>query len=293
AKRIAEEIEAGVDGVIVTHGTDTMHYTSAALSFMLRDLPVPVMLVGSQRSSDRGSSDSTMNLICAARFIEKSDFAGVAICMHGSSSDEFCFIHDNTNVRKMHTSRRDAFRSIDVTPFGKIHADGEIEWLRKDYVKKEITRQINLDAVFDKKIALIKAYPGFDHTELEFYEKQNYKGLVIESMALGHLPNRATDQYTKHHEKMNTIIEKMTKKGMIIVLASQCPYGRVNLNVYSPQRRLLDAGVIPVRMTSETAFVKLGWALGQTKEPEKVKEIMMTNFVGEIVERIDPDAFLY
>src|SRR3989338_2929209 len=186
AKEVDNEVKEGVDGIIITHGTDTMHYTSAALSFMLQELPVPILLVGAQRSSDRGSSDAYMNLVCAANFIVKSDFSGVAICMHGTSEDKCCYIHQGTKTRKMHTSRRDAFRSINILPYAKVFYDGNIEFLRNDYAKKDKKRKTRLAAKFEKKVAIIKIRPGFDYKELEAYK--NYKGIVLEGTGLGNAP---------------------------------------------------------------------------------------------------------
>jgi len=291
ARKIEDEIAAGVDGIIITHGTDTMHYTSAALSLMVQNPPVPILLVGSQRSSDRGSSDAAINLLCAAQFIAKSDFSGVAICMHGSSEDKFCYIHQGTHVRKMHTTRRDTFKSIDVLPFAKVEPDGTIEWLRKDYQKKDKKRKPHIVERYDEKVALVKIYPGFDYRILEFYEKNGYRGIVIEGTGLGHAPINETDEATKDHPKLLETIRRMTSAGIIVGMTSQCPYGKVNMNVYRPQRIMQEAGVLPLYMTPETALVKLGWALGHTKNTEDAKKILLTNVVGEILERVDVQAY--
>ena len=168
AKEVTKELEKS-DGVIITHGTDTMHYTSSALSFMLQDLDKPVILVGAQRSSDRGSSDAFLNLICAINFITKTNFAGVAICMHKDMSDDTCYIHKGTKVRKLHTSRRDAFKSINEKPIAEVTKEGKVNFL-SNYIKKESKKTI-LKNKFEKKIALIKIRPGFSYKELEFYEK--------------------------------------------------------------------------------------------------------------------------
>ena len=292
AREVAKEIEKGCSGVIITHGTDTMHYTSAALAFMLQDLPIPVLLVGSQRSSDRGSSDAAMNLLCAANFIANSDFSGVAICMHGSMSDEFCYILPACKTRKMHTSRRDTFRPINDIPVAKVdYRTGGIEFMKRDYAKRDSKRKLRLDTNFDKKIAIVKTYPGFSFQELEFYK--NYHGIVLEGTGLGHAPVTALDDTTKRHSELLKTIERMTKKGVFIVMTSQCPYGRVNMNVYSPGRDLLKAGVIPAYMTTETAFVKLGWVLGHTRDPMEAKRLFSDNLVGEVFDRIDVRAFLF
>lgn len=290
AEKIADEIESGADGVIVTHGTDTMHYTSAALSLMLQNLPVPVLLVGSQRSSDRGSSDAAMNLICAAQFIAKSDFAGVAICMHGSSSDNYCHVHQGTHVKKTHSSRRDTFRSIDVFPYAKVYVNGTIEFLRKDYQKKDKKRKLHLVDRFDNHVALVKIHPHFDYRVLEYYEQQGVRGIVLEGTGLGHAPVNVLDDYTKEHAKLLETLERLSKK-MIICMATQCTYGKVNMDVYSTGRVLQQAGVVPVAMTPETAFIKLGWSLAHSRDVEKAKQLLLKNVAGEFAERIDYEAY--
>ena len=291
ADKIKEEISRGCDGIIVVHGTVTMIYTSAALSYMLQNISIPIIIVGAQRSSDRGSSDAAMNLICAANFIVKTDFAGVAICMHGSMDDEYCFVLPATNVKKMHTSRRDTFRSVDVLPHAKVHYDGEIEFLRKDYARRD-NKQLIVENKFDTRVAIVKLRPGFTYRELELFEKAGYKGIVIEGTGLGNAPVTVLDKYTEHHKKLLDTISRMTKKGIFIGMTSQCPYGRVNMNVYSTGRDLQKAGVVPLAMTAEAAYVKLGWAIA-TIGKGKIKEIMLTNIADEIVGKIDPSAFLY
>jgi glutamyl-tRNA(Gln) amidotransferase subunit D len=207
--------------------------------------------------------------------------------MHASSNDDFCFIHSGVHARKMHTSRRDAFKSIDVSPVAKVTRSGHVEIL--DYQPKEEPFRPIIE--FDKRVALIKVHPGFRPDQLKFYLQNGYRGVVLEGTGLGHLPINETDEYTKDHPALLETV-KMAAKNMIVVMTSQCIFGKVNLNVYSPGRKLLEAGVIPARMTPETAFVKLGWVLGQRKGMEESKQLFEENFVGEIVDRIDPEAFL-
>ncbi|MCX6815451.1 MAG: Glu-tRNA(Gln) amidotransferase subunit GatD [Candidatus Aenigmarchaeota archaeon] len=291
AKKIEDEIDSGVDGIIITHGTDTMHYTSAALSLMVQNSPIPILLVGSQRSSDRGSSDASMNLLCAAQFIANSDFSGVAICMHGSASDDFCYIHPGLHVRKMHTSRRDAFRSIDVLSYAKIDHKGAISFLRNDYSKKDKKRKPHIVDRYDNRVALVKIYPGFDYHILEFFEKAGYRGVILEGTGLGHAPISQTDDATKLHPKLLETIRRMIVGGIIIGMTSQCAYGKVNMNVYRPQRIMQEAGILPLYMTPETALVKMGWSLGHTKNSEDAKKILLTNVAGEILDRVDVQAY--
>lgn len=287
AKKISQEYEH-YDGIIITHGTDTIHYTSAALSFMLQNIPKPVILVGAQRSSDRGSSDAAMNLICAANFIVNSDFSGIGVCMHADMNDDYCYVHSGLHVRKMHTSRRDAFRSIDVMPIAKVLRSGTVEFL-SDYKREGQFKSL---PVFNKKVAIIRMRPGFSHKEIEFYEKNGYRGYIIEGTGLGHAPINVFDKYTKHHALLLSAIKRIAKSS-VVAMTGQCIYGKVNMNVYATGRKLLDAGVVPVQMTPETAYVKLGWILGHTKNIVAAKELMASNLIGEQVERIDPKAFLF
>ncbi len=284
AKTVAKELNSGSKGVIVTHGTDTLHYTSSALSFMLRELYKPVVLVGAQRSIDRGSSDGPMNLICAAH-ISVSDIAEVGICMHGEMNDSFCLFNRGTKVRKMHTSRRDAFRPINDLPIAKVWPNGKIEKISKH--KKRKDSSVILDTKFEPKVAIIKAYPGSDPQIMDYFVHKGYKGFVVEGTGLGHVPAQSRISWI-------STIRKHVKDGIPVVITPQTIYGRVNSRVYSNLRILSKAGAIHGEdMLTETAYVKLGWVLGHTNDMEEVKKMMLTNYAGEISERIETDAFLY
>lgn len=289
AKEAAEEIKSGSDGIVLMHGTDTLHYTSAALSFMLQDLPVPVVFVGAQRSSDRGSSDNYQNLICAAR-ASLSDIAEVTACMHGTSSDDFCFLHQGTKVRKMHTSRRDAFRSINSLPFAKVWQDGKIEYLRQDY-RKRGSGKLKLDVKINPNACLIQAHPGIKPEFISSLSKF-FDGVVIAGTGLGHLPaNPFGDKLAK---SILPSVKSLIDSGVSVAIAPQTIYGRVNMGVYTAGRLLEEAGAIGnyCDWTPETALVKLMWVLGHTKNPTEAKKMMHTNIAGEITERIRPETFL-
>ncbi|ASJ04324.1 Glu-tRNA(Gln) amidotransferase subunit GatD [Thermococcus barossii] len=280
AHEVARMLNNGEDGVVIAHGTDTMAYTASALSFMLRDLGKPVILVGSQRSSDRPSSDAAMNLICSVR-MATADFGEVAIVMHGETGDTYCLAHRGTKARKMHTSRRDAFRSINDIPLARIWPDGRIEFLRKDY-RKRTESEVWVDDEMEERVALVKAFPGIQPEVIDFFVDRGYKGLVIEGTGLGHVPTYLIES-----------IRRATEEGIAVCMTSQCLYGRVNLNVYSTGRRLLKAGVIPCEdMLPETAYVKLMWVLGHTDDPREVREMMLTNYAGEITPYTRFDTFL-
>jgi glutamyl-tRNA(Gln) amidotransferase subunit D len=288
AQHIAEEIKNNPKGIIVGIGTDTMEYAAAALSFALQNLPVPVLLVGSQRSSDRPSSDTGMNLLYAAQFIAKTDFAGVAVCMHESENDDACFIIEGPFVKKMHTSRRDTFRPINKKPIARVFANGKIEYLRKDYTKPN--GKLVLQNKFSPKVGLVKIYPGFRKEELDWYEK-NCEGIVIEGYAFGQMPINKLDEHTAHHPLLLEKIRAIAKKIPVVVVA-QRPYGLTFMNVYSTGKDLLDAGVIEAKTQSHVAYVKLAWVLGHHKTLGEVKREMQANIVGEILERVEEGTFL-
>ncbi|MEM0360794.1 MAG: Glu-tRNA(Gln) amidotransferase subunit GatD [Candidatus Diapherotrites archaeon] len=280
AVAIKKEIENGAEGIILTHGTDTLHYTSAALSFMFEELPVPVILVGSQRSSDRPSSDAGTNLLCAANFIAKTDFAGIAICMHASTSDGKCHILPGTKTRKMHTSRRDAFKAINAEPIAEIDAfSGEIKFNLKEFQKKNNSKKCIVRDKFEAKVSILKARPNLLPEEIDFYRKAGFKGLVLETSGIGHMPMNI-EENSENKKALQALIDS----GCIVCATSQCIYGRVHEHIYANSRALHSLGVIFLEdMTTETALIKLAWLLGN--EPKKAAELMPQNLRGEISER--------
>jgi glutamyl-tRNA(Gln) amidotransferase subunit D len=287
AKAIEEELK-GADAVVVSQGTDTLHYSTAAMSFMLRDLNKPVVFTASQRSIDRGSSDAFMNLKCAITAAAKGGVAEVVTCLHGSSDDLHCLLIRGTKVRKMHTSRRDAFRPINELPIAKVYNDGNIEYL-SPYKKTDSSKSegVRLDALFEEKTAMLLAYPGMDPGIIDYYIDNGIKGLVISATALGHVPLAGIS--------LEKQLRKAKEKGVPVIIASQTIYGRTHPLVYTNLRKLsIGLGCIFAEdMLPETAYVKLGWALGHGYEPDKIREVMHANIAGEITERTDPSTYLY
>ncbi|MGA2130589.1 MAG: Glu-tRNA(Gln) amidotransferase subunit GatD [Candidatus Pacearchaeota archaeon] len=270
-----------IKGLIITHGTDTLHYTSAALSFFLRNLGKPVVLTYSQRSTDRASSDASLNLEAAA-VAAISDIAEVVLVGHASTNDDFCYALRGTKVRKLHSSKRDAFKPVNAMPLARITRNAFVPL--SEY-RKRTNEKTKLDTKFEEKVALIKFYPGQNPDILDYYAKKGYKGIVIEMLGLGHV---ATG------ESRNSWISKLKeiqKKGIVICAAAQTIYGRLDPLVYSTGRELIDSGVIYLEdMLSETALIKLGWVLGHeewAKSKEKVKEMMLTNVSGEFSDRLE------
>jgi len=274
ARMVAEELNNGSKGVIIPHGTDTLGYTAAALSFMLKNLCGPVVLVGSQRSSDRPSSDASLNLLAAATVAAKSDIGEVVVVMHGEISDTYATIHRGTKVRKFHTSRRDAFKTVNEMPLGKIE-NGEIK-IFEEYRKKTQGKVI-VDEEMEEDVGMVYSYPGLKPEDIP--EK---KGVVIIGTGLGHVP-----------EKVFPRIKQLIDNGSVVVMTSQCIFGRINMNVYSTGRDLLSLGVISCEdMLAETAYVKLMWVLAHCKKREEVEKLMTTNIAGEISKRTKIEAFL-
>ena len=280
AEKVKEAIDSGIDGVIIGHGTDTMSFTSAALSFMLSNLSIPVVLTGSQRSSDRPSSDAALNLQNAA-VVAGSDIAEVVVSMLGSSSHEYGLIHRGTLVRKMHSSVRSTFRTIDDIPLGMVR-DRKIKMFKKNYNKRS-NQETTLNTKFERKIALIYEYPGIQNELINFYVDKGYKGIVIAGTGLGHV---GTDIYPS--------IERAIQEDITVLMTTQTLHGLVGMNVYSTGRELLNIGVIPGKnLIPEVAYVKLGWVLGQSSDPKEIKELLLTNIANEFIDRELPIAFNY
>jgi glutamyl-tRNA(Gln) amidotransferase subunit D len=266
ARAVHSEIRNGAKGVMVTHGTDTMAYSAAALSFMI-DTPVPIIFVGSQRSADRPSSDNAMNAVCAAA-AATGDLGEVAVVMHATTNDNTCAIHRGTRVRKMHTSRRDAFRSLSINPIGEVEYSSRKVSLAKEAVRRG-TRSLAIHEALDPHCALIQFFPGMSVNVLKVYE--GYHGLVIAGTGLGHT---STSLIPK--------LKQLVEDGTLIVMTSQCMNGRVCDRVYDTGRDLLDAGVIEGGdLLPEVALVKMMWVLANAPDKKTAAAMMQDNLKGE------------
>ena len=282
AKEIEKEVKEGIDGIIITHGTDTLGITAAALTFILENLSIPVILVGSQRSSDRGSADAKLNLLSAANFIAKTDFQNVAVCMHETTNDDSCLIMPSLKTRKLHSSSRGAFKIVNDTPIARISSEGHITFL-KQHPKKE-DKKLNLKLFNPKlKIGILKSHPNMSSKEIS-----NYKGfdaLILEGYGLaGNFPVNEIDKYTKENKKIFNEIRKLANK-MPIIATSQTIFGRINMNVYSTGRLLQEfIWGNNLDMLTETAFIKISWLLSNYPK-NKIKELFHINLRGEISKR--------
>lgn len=278
---IGNEIGKGIDGIIIGHGTDTMHYTSAALSFMVQDSPVPIILVGSQRSSDRPSSDAALNLMHAATAAAHGNIAEIMVCMFGPTSDEYGFLHSGVRVRKMHSSYRSTFRTIGDIPIATVSRQGVIP-IKTDYKRRRTDRNVKILPYYDERVAMIYYYTNMHPDMIDSLVSNGYKGIIIIGTGLGHV-----------NKPLYPAIERAVAKGVAIYMTVQTLWGYVHMFVYDTGRDLMAKGVIPAEnMLPETAFIKLGWALGQTDDLEKVREIMLTPVSNEITPREPYNGYL-
>ncbi len=275
ATHVAERVRKGVDGVVISQGTDTMHYTAAALSFALQGLPIPVLLVGAQRSSDRPSSDAATNLTGAVALAAKADLGVVGVTMHQGLTDRYIIAHRGTRVRKCHTSRRDAFKSINSNPLARYDLQtGQVEYF-DGHPKRSRERNFVSKQDFDPNAYLLKFYPGFNPEMIGAAVEAGARGIVLEGTGLGHVSRFCYGS-----------IRAAVKNDVPVFMTSQTIWGRVDMNVYVTGRDLLEIGVVPLEdMIPETALVKLMWVLAQTRSSDRVLGLMLQPIAGEITQR--------
>lgn len=281
AEAIGEEIEKGIDGIIIGHGTDTLHHTAAALTFMIQNQPVPVILVGSQRSSDRPSSDAALNLMHAAYAAGHSPIAETLVCMFGPTSDEYGFLHRGTRVRKMHSSYRSAFRTISDIPLATVTRD-RVELLKEQYNRRRQDREVTILPFFEEKVSIVYYYPNMLPDIIDSLVDNGYRGIVIAGTGLGHV-----------NKPLYPALERAVKEGVAIYMTVQTLWGYVHMYVYETGRDMMELGVIPAEnMLPEVAYIKLGWALGQTDDLDEVRRIMLTPINDDITEREPYNGYL-
>jgi glutamyl-tRNA(Gln) amidotransferase subunit D len=282
ATKIGEAVRAGYDGIVVGHGTDTMHHTAAALSFMVQKPPVPIVMVGSQRSSDRPSSDAARNLIHATWTAATADIAEVTVCMFGPTSDRYNLLHRGTRVRKMHSSYRSTFRTLGDIPLAMVE-DGVFTPLKGDHARRRQDRDVEVHAVFDERVTLTYYYPNMNGDVIDALVDKGYHGIVLAGTGLGHV-----------NRKVYPALERARQAGVLVFMTLQTLWGFVQMHVYETGREILGLGVVPLaNMLPEVAYVKLGWVLGRyPDDPEKVVAVMQTSLAGEITEREPHDGYL-
>ena len=282
AQRIGEEIEKGTDGIVIGHGTDTMHHTAAILSFMVQDSPVPIVMVGSQRSSDRPSSDAASNLINAVRTAAEGDIAEVMVCMFGPTSDEYALLHRGTRVRKMHSSYRSTFRTIGDVPLAMVDNKTGVTHLRQDFKPRRKDRRVKINTAFEDKVTILYYYPNMLPDVVDSCVDNGYRGIVIAGTGLGHV-----------NKPLYPAFKRAVEKGVHVYMTVQTLWGYVGMYVYETGRELMELGIVPAaNMLPEVAFMKLCWTLGQTDDREEVKKMMLTPVNGETTDREPYNGYL-
>ena len=287
AKAIGVEISRGVDGIVIGHGTDTMSHTGAILSFMVQNSPVPIVLVGSQRSSDRPSSDAALNLMNGVRTAAECDIAEVMLCMFGPTSDNYDLLHRGTRCRKMHSSYRSTFRTIGATPLAMVsrypnEGGHHFTYLTDDYIKRDKKRVPVITPTFEEKVTIQYYYPNFNPDIIDGLSSLGYRGLVIAGTGLGHI-----------NKPLYPAVKRAIEKGMTVVMTVQTIWGYAQMYVYDTGRDLLNLGIIPMdNMLPETAYMKLAWVLGQTDDPARIREMLLTPVNHEITSREPHNGYL-
>ena len=281
AESIGHEIAGGAAGIVIGHGTDTMGHTAAVLSFMVQDPPVPIVIVGSQRSSDRPSSDAALNLIHAVRTAAYGDIAEVQICMFGPTSDRYGLLHRGTRCRKMHSSYRSTFRTVGDIPLSIVSRD-DFTLLNDDYVRRDPSRRVKIDTAYDDRVTILYYYPGMKPDLVDALVEKGYKGIVIAGTGLGHV-----------NSPLYPALERAVAAGVHVVMTVQTLWGFAQMYVYETGRDLMDIGVVPLdNMLPETALMKLGWVLGHTDDHVRVMEMMRKVISHEMTEREPHNGYL-
>jgi len=281
AEAVGEAIDGGADGIVIGHGTDTMGHTASVLSFMVQNSPVPVVIVGSQRSSDRPSSDAALNLIHAVSAAASGDIAEVQICMFGPTSDRYGLLHRGTRCRKMHSSYRSTFRTIGDVPLSVVDRDG-FTAINPDYLPRDHSRNVRIDTRHDDRVTILYYYPGMKPDVVDALVEKGYRGIVIAGTGLGHV-----------NKPLFPALKRAIDQGVHVVMTVQTLWGFAQMYVYDTGRDLLDVGVVPLdNMLPETALMKLGWVLGHTHEHDEVMAMMRNPISHEITEREPHNGYL-
>jgi len=281
AQAIGREVEKGVHGIVIGHGTDTMHHTAAILSFMVQNSPIPIVMVGSQRSSDRPSSDAALNLMHSVKTAAESDIAEVMVCMFGPTSDIYGLLHRGTRVRKMHSSYRSTFRTIGDIPIAMVSRD-KITPLRQDYKRRRNDKNVVINTAFEEKVSIVYYYPNMKPDIIDSLIDNGYRGIVIAGTGLGHV-----------NKPLYPALKRARDRKIAVYMTVQTLWGYVQMYVYDTGRDMMELGVVPAaNMLPEVAYVKLAWVLGQTNDLDEVMKMMLTPIAGETTEREPSNGYL-
>ena len=290
--KILEEIDlsikSGADAIIIAHGTDTIHYTSCALFYGCLNLPIPILLVGAQRSSDRASSDAFSNLKAAISFLKSQHgserkFRRVGICMHKNLSDEDFLILDGINVKKLHSTRRDAFKQINYSSYAEVTDSGDVKVLRGDLETLKPSKTFSYITYNTKlKGGFFKAHPNMFEEELE--SLRVYDFLILEGTGVGNI-----SAHKNNLEKDNLFLKELKKlvRNTKVIASTQTTFGEVSLDIYSRGRDLQSSGIIGNRhnLSSETLFMRTAFCLSQSEK--SFEEIWEENLEGFEIKSCD------
>ena len=254
------------DGIVITIGRDTIHYADTAIAFLIQNLSIPIVFTASLYNPEKFNTDALNNLKQAITVAGKANIAETVIVL------------DNTILRATRTKKVNSseFNSFAITPnsqIGKIQS--EIELIGK--CKKRKKRKSILFKKLETEIAILMIYPGFYSKRITNLIDAGVKGIILQGYGFGNLPFEGTD--------LKESIKYANKKNVPIILTSECFLGDYWKKLYPLEigDRFKNVKIIPAYdMLTETAYVKLMWALGQTNKYPEIKKIMQTNYCGEI-----------
>ena len=293
-----QAFDDGCDGVVVTHGTDTLHISSAAMSFAWGGkgevAPGRIAFVGSQRSSDRGSSDAAENLLSAVHWAANGPQPcgdagdGVVLVMHSTNNDGECAVYPGTGVRKMHSSRRDAFQPVNCEALAHVTLDnGKLshsltdfyETLRKNSTPRPVCER---PTTYEKstRIAQFISGPWRHSEEIEAIVQTGVQAIVIQGTGLGHLPIDDPGKDAPENTKVWRALTRCINREIPIIVTNQCIHGPVDMNVYSKGRKQMEMGIMGHGSVAapDTVVVKVHWALSNNV---KLENALGSNLCGE------------
>jgi glutamyl-tRNA(Gln) amidotransferase subunit D len=289
-----DAFKSGSVGVVICHGTDSMHFSSSAVAFGWAGMggipPGRIVFTGSQRSSDRGSSDSSENLLAAVHWAAygpkvNGDIGdSTVVVMHDTTADGACAVFSGVGVRKMHTSKRDAFKQINnqklatiIIERENIEIEYEIPWTTSN---RKVNNNVSLYDC-ELKFTHLMSNAHLQPELINFIKEKGHAGIIIHGMGLGHLPIENPLGDAPENLEVSKAIKEYVEAGGTALMVAQCINGPINMDVYSKGRIQQSLGIIghPSTTPPDTAAVKLHWVL--SNNPEEVNSLILDNLCGE------------